>query len=41
MTVTKGLDAGQPVVLDGQSRLENGMHVLATAAPVQTVQTGG
>jgi membrane fusion protein, multidrug efflux system len=41
MTVTKGLDAGQPVVLDGQSRLENGMHVLATAAPVQTMQTGG
>ena len=41
MTVTKGLDAGQPIVLDGQSRLENGMHVPATAAPVQTAQAGG
>ena len=42
MVVTKGLDAGQPVVLDGQSRLENGMHVVATAAPpVQTAQAGG
>ena len=25
MVITKGLDAGQPIVLDGQSRLENGI----------------
>ncbi|HUN44624.1 MAG TPA: efflux RND transporter periplasmic adaptor subunit [Acetobacteraceae bacterium] len=40
MTVTKGLDAGQRVVLDGQSRLENGIHVAATPAP-ETAQAGG
>ena len=28
MVVTKGLDAGQPIVLDGQSRLENGSHIV-------------
>jgi membrane fusion protein, multidrug efflux system len=32
MVVTEGLDAGQQVVLDGQSRLENGIHVAATPA---------
>jgi membrane fusion protein, multidrug efflux system len=32
MVVTNGLDAGQTVVVDGQSRLENGTHVVATAA---------
>jgi membrane fusion protein, multidrug efflux system len=32
MAITKGLAAGQTVVLNGQSRLENGMHVTATAA---------
>jgi membrane fusion protein, multidrug efflux system len=41
MVVTKGLDAGQTIVLDGQSRLENGSHVVATAAPPQTAQVGG
>jgi multidrug efflux system membrane fusion protein len=40
MVITKGLDAGQTIVLDGQSRLENGMHVIATAA-AQTAQAGG
>ncbi len=43
MVVTEGLDAGQLVVLDGQSRLENGIHVAATpAAPTaRTPQAGG
>jgi multidrug efflux system membrane fusion protein len=45
MVVTKGLDAGQTIVLDGQSRLENGTHVVATAgAPPgtqATAQAGG
>ncbi len=41
MVVTKGLDAGQTIVLDGQSRLENGSRVAATAGASQTAQTGG
>jgi len=43
MVVTEGLDSGQQVVLDGQSRLENGIHVAATpAAPMaRTGQAGG
>jgi membrane fusion protein, multidrug efflux system len=43
MVVTRGLDAGQQVVLDGQSRLENGIHVAATpAAPTAwTARAGG
>ena len=41
MTVMKGLDPGLTIVLDGQSRLENGMHVAATPARVQTALTGG
>lgn len=41
MVVTKGLDAGQTIVLDGQSRLENGTHVVATAGAPQTTQAGG
>ncbi len=42
MVVSKGLDDGQTIVLDGQSRLENGMRVQATAAqPPQTAQVGG
>jgi hypothetical protein len=41
MTVTKGLDPGETVVLDGQSRLENGMHIAATQAAAQTALTGG
>lgn len=41
MVVTKGLDAGQTIVLDGQSRLENGTRVAGTAAAPQTAQAGG
>jgi multidrug efflux system membrane fusion protein len=43
MVVTEGLDIGQKVVLDGQSRLENGIHVAATPAPstARTGQAGG
>lgn len=43
MVITKGLDAGQQVVLDGQSRLENGIHVAATPATprARTAQAGG
>jgi len=41
MAVTKGLNAGEQVVLDGQSRLENGIHVMATAAAPKTQQAGG
>jgi membrane fusion protein, multidrug efflux system len=39
MIVTKGLDAGQTIVLDGQSRLQDGTPISATAAPVG--QAGG
>jgi multidrug efflux system membrane fusion protein len=35
MVVTKGLEPGQTIVLDGQSRLQEGMLVVATAAPGQ------
>ncbi len=35
MVITKGLDAGQLIVLDGQSRLQDGMTVAATAAAAQ------
>ena len=43
MVVTEGLETGQQVVLDGQSRLENGIHVAATPAPsrARTAQAGG
>ncbi len=43
MVVTRGLDAGQQVVLEGQSRLENGIHVAATPATptAWTAQAGG
>jgi len=41
MVVTKGLDAGQEVVLDGQSRLENGTRVAATAAPASPPSQAG
>lgn len=43
MVVTAGLDAGQKVVLDGQSRLENGVRVAATPAAMaaRTAQAGG
>lgn len=41
LVVSKGLDAGQTVVLDGQSRLENGVHVTATAAAPDKAQAGG
>jgi len=32
MVITKGLDAGQAIVLDGQSRLQDGTLVAATTA---------
>lgn len=43
MVIVKGLDAGQEVVLDGQSRLENGTLITATASPppATTARTGG
>jgi len=41
MVVTKGLDAGQAIVLDGQSRLENGSHIVGTAEAPQTAQVRG
>ncbi len=41
MVVTQGLDAGQTVVLDGQSRLQDGMLVAATAASATPGQAGG
>lgn len=43
MVVTAGLDAGQKVVLDGQSRLENGVRVAATPAAMaaRTAPAGG
>jgi multidrug efflux system membrane fusion protein len=41
MVVTKGLDAGQAIVLDGQSRLENGSHIAGTAEAPQTAQVRG
>ncbi|HEX4174241.1 MAG TPA: efflux RND transporter periplasmic adaptor subunit [Acetobacteraceae bacterium] len=41
MVVTQGLDAGQIVVLDGQSRLQDGMLVAATAASATPGQAGG
>jgi membrane fusion protein, multidrug efflux system len=40
MVVTKGLDAGQTIVLDGQSRLENGTHIAATPGAPPTAQAG-
>ena len=36
MVITKGLDPGQTIVIDGHSRLQEGMLVAATAAPGQT-----
>ncbi len=39
MVITKGLDVGQEIVLDGQSRLQDGMLVATTAAP--PTQAGG
>jgi len=42
MVIVKGLDAGQEIVLDGQSRLENGTLITATASPAPAVaRTGG
>lgn len=43
MVIVKGLDSGQEVVLDGQSRLENGTLITATASPPPpaTARTGG
>jgi membrane fusion protein, multidrug efflux system len=43
MVITKGLEVGQTVVLDGQSRLQEGMLVAATAPPAAATanQPGG
>ena len=41
MVVTKGLEAGQQIVLDGQSRLENGMHVTGHRRRRRPAQAGG
>jgi multidrug efflux system membrane fusion protein len=45
MVITKGLDAGQEIVLDGQSRLQDGTLVAATAPAASPAsapaQTGG
>ncbi len=42
MVITKGLQAGQEIVLDGQSRLDNGMQITAmTPATPAPPQTGG
>ena len=41
MVITDGLDAGQSIVLDGQSRLQEGMLVAATAGSATPGQTGG
>jgi multidrug efflux system membrane fusion protein len=38
MLVAKGLEAGQRIVLDGQSRLENGSHIVANAASAPAPQ---
>jgi multidrug efflux system membrane fusion protein len=35
MVITKGLEPDQTIVLEGQSRLQEGMLVVATAAPGQ------
>jgi multidrug efflux system membrane fusion protein len=40
MVVTKGLDAGQQIVLEGQSRLENGTRISATAASTDGAANG-
>jgi membrane fusion protein, multidrug efflux system len=40
MVITQGLEAGQAIVLDGQSRLQNGTLVTATTA-AGSGQTGG
>ena len=39
MVITKGLDAGQEIVLDGQSRLQDGMRVAASSP--KPGQSGG
>lgn len=41
MVITKGLEAGQTIVLDGQSRLQDGMLIAGTPAPSASAQTGG
>lgn len=37
--IAKGLEAGQRIVLDGQSRLENGSHIVATATAAPAPQS--
>ncbi len=39
--IAKGLEAGQRIVLDGQSRLENGSHIVATAAAAPAAAVEG
>jgi multidrug efflux system membrane fusion protein len=41
MVVTKGLDAGETVVLAGQSRLENGTRIVATSGAPESNRAGG
>jgi multidrug efflux system membrane fusion protein len=41
MVVTRGLDAGQTIVVDGQSRLQDGTPVAATTASATPGQAGG
>jgi multidrug efflux system membrane fusion protein len=41
MVITQGLEAGQTIVLDGQSRLQDGMLVAATTATATAGRTGG
>ena len=41
MVITKGLEAGEQIVLDGQSRLENGALVSAAPAQQAPVRNGG
>jgi multidrug efflux system membrane fusion protein len=40
MVITQGLDDGQTIVLDGQSRLQDGVRVAGTL-PANTTRTGG
>jgi multidrug efflux system membrane fusion protein len=39
MTIAKGLEAGQQIVVEGQSRLENGIHIVPTSPTASAPQT--
>jgi multidrug efflux system membrane fusion protein len=41
MVITQGLNAGETIVLDGQSRLQDGVLVTATAGSATSGRTGG